>query len=133
MRAFPDSLSTSGCIQVLAPGGRPGSTSLRVLIAWIGAVEAERDPTDRFMSFGRTLLQAFRMQLTIASDPGIPLSNILARPCTAVHQTDIFANAAQLLVDRRETQRTVRRQLCHVYGHDTSKSNVRDETGGSYS
>ncbi|KAF8288770.1 dispersed gene family protein 1 (DGF-1), putative [Trypanosoma cruzi] len=54
------------------------------LFAWIGALEAERDPTDHFMNFGKILLQAFRTQLMMASDPGIPLFNILVRLCTAV-------------------------------------------------
>ncbi|RNC58849.1 surface protease GP63, partial [Trypanosoma cruzi] len=49
------------------------------LVTWIGALEAERDPTDRFMNLGRILLQEFRMQLMMASDLGIPLSKICAR------------------------------------------------------
>ncbi|EKG08820.1 dynein heavy chain, putative [Trypanosoma cruzi] len=56
------------------------------LFTWMCALEAERDPTDRFMNFGKMLLQAFRMQLMMASDPGIPLFNILARLCTAAHE-----------------------------------------------
>ncbi|KAF8285465.1 hypothetical protein TcBrA4_0136250 [Trypanosoma cruzi] len=65
--------------------------SFDCLAAWVGALGAERDLTDRFMNFGRILLQAFRMQLMMASDPGIPLFNIRARPCTAVHEADTFA------------------------------------------
>ncbi|RNF14739.1 dispersed gene family protein 1 (DGF-1) [Trypanosoma cruzi] len=85
------------------------------------------------MNLGRILLQAFRMQLMMASDPGIPLFNIRARPCTAVHEADTFARATQILLELRGTQISLRCQLCHVYGHVTSKSNVRDATGGSYS
>ncbi|RNC32838.1 selenocysteine-tRNA-specific elongation factor [Trypanosoma cruzi] len=103
------------------------------MVAWIGVLEAERDPTDRFMNFGRTLLQAFRMLLMMASDPGIPLFNIRARLCTAVHEADTFARSIQIPLERRGTQRPLRCQLCHVYGHVTSKSNARDATGGSYS
>ncbi|KAF8301154.1 hypothetical protein TcYC6_0054990 [Trypanosoma cruzi] len=103
------------------------------LVAWIDALEAERDPTDRFMNLGRILLHAFRMQLMMASDPGIPLFNILARLYTAVRQTDTFARATQPPLERRGTQISLRCQLCHVYGHVTSKSNVRNATGGSYS
>ncbi|RNC39639.1 hypothetical protein TcCL_NonESM10977, partial [Trypanosoma cruzi] len=47
-----------------------------------------------------------------------------ARLYTAVHQTDAYARAAQPLVDRRETQRTVRCQRCHTYGHEASTRNV---------
>ncbi|RNF12694.1 selenocysteine-tRNA-specific elongation factor [Trypanosoma cruzi] len=103
------------------------------MVAWICALEAERYLTDRFMNFGRTLLQAFRMQLMMASDPGIPLFNILARLCTAVHQTDTFARATQPLAGRRGTQISLRCQLCHFYRPVTSKSNVRDATEGGYS
>ncbi|KAF8300394.1 putative surface protease GP63 [Trypanosoma cruzi] len=84
------------------------------LVAWIGALEAERDPTDRFMNLGRILLQAFRMQLMMASDPGIPVFNILARPCTAVHEADTFARTIQIPLERRGTQISLRCQLCHV-------------------
>ncbi|RNC36876.1 selenocysteine-tRNA-specific elongation factor [Trypanosoma cruzi] len=103
------------------------------MVAWIVALEAERDLSDRFMSFGRTLLQAFRMQLMMASDPGIPLFNIRARLCTAVHEADTFARATRPLAERRGTQRPLRCQLFHVYGHVTSKNDVRDATGGSCS
>ncbi|KAF5220255.1 hypothetical protein ECC02_006689 [Trypanosoma cruzi] len=122
-----------GRIQLLETGGGPGSTSLRVLIAWIDAVEAERDPADRFMNFGRILVQAFRVQLMTASDPGIPLSNVRTRLCAAVHEADAFSRATQPPAERRGTQRPVRCQSCRVCGHDTSKSNVRDATRGSYS
>ncbi|KAF5220306.1 hypothetical protein ECC02_006743 [Trypanosoma cruzi] len=122
-----------GRIQLLETGGGPGSTSLRVLIAWIDAVEAERDPADRFMNFGRILLQAFRVQLMTASDPGIRLSNVRTRLCAAVHEADAFSRATQPPAERRGTQRPVRCQSCRVCGHDTSKSNVRHATGGSYS
>ncbi|RNC41151.1 selenocysteine-tRNA-specific elongation factor [Trypanosoma cruzi] len=103
------------------------------LFAWMCALEAERDPTDRFMNFGRILLQAFRVRLMTASDPGIPLFNILARLCTAVHEADTFARATQPLAERRGTQISLRCQMCHIYGHDVPTCNVRDKTGGSYS
>ncbi|RNC34847.1 hypothetical protein TcCL_Unassigned02327 [Trypanosoma cruzi] len=101
------------------------------LVEWIGVLEGGQDPTDRFMNLGRSLLNTFRMQLTIAFDPGIRLSKLRARLHTAVHQTDTNAKAAQPLVDRRETQRTVRCQRCHTYGHEASKCNVRPR--GNYS
>ncbi|RNC38863.1 dispersed gene family protein 1 (DGF-1) [Trypanosoma cruzi] len=85
------------------------------------------------MNFGRILLQAFRVRLMTASDPGVPLSNIRARHRTAVHEADTFARATQIPSERRGAQISLRCQLLHVYGHDTSKSNVRDEAGGSYS
>ncbi|RNC55675.1 structural maintenance of chromosome protein 4, partial [Trypanosoma cruzi] len=78
------------------------------LVEWIGVLEGLQDPTDRFMNMGRSLLNTFRMQLTMASDPGIRLSKLRARVYTAVHQTDNYAKAVQPLVDRRETQRTLR-------------------------
>ncbi|KAF8288135.1 hypothetical protein TcBrA4_0012720 [Trypanosoma cruzi] len=95
------------------------------LVEWIGALEGLQDPTDRIMNLGRSLLNTFRMQLTIASDPGIRLSKLRARLYTAVHQTDTYAKATQPLVDRRETQRTVRCQRCHIFGHEASTCNVR--------
>ncbi|ESS57146.1 selenocysteine-tRNA-specific elongation factor [Trypanosoma cruzi Dm28c] len=103
------------------------------LFAWMCALEAERDPTEHFMNFGKILLQAFRMQLMMASDPGIPLFNILARLCTAVHEADTFARATQPLAERRGTQISLRCQMCPIYGHDVPTCNVRDATGGSYS
>ncbi|KAF8304541.1 surface protease GP63 [Trypanosoma cruzi] len=103
------------------------------LFTWMCALEAERDPTDHFMNFGKILLQAFRTQLMMASDPGIPLFKILARLCTAVHRADVFARATQPLAERRRTQISLRCQMCHIYGHVTSKSNVRDATEGGYS
>ncbi|ESS54988.1 hypothetical protein TCDM_13571 [Trypanosoma cruzi Dm28c] len=101
------------------------------LVEWISALEGLQDPTDRIMNLGRSLLNTFRMQLTIASDPGIRLSKLRARLYTAVHQTDAYARAAQLFVDRRETQRTVRCQRCHIFGHEASTCNVRPR--GNYS
>ncbi|KAF8283168.1 helicase-like protein [Trypanosoma cruzi] len=49
------------------------------LVEWISALEGLQDPTDRIMNLGRSLLNTFRMQLTIASDPGIRLFQT-ARP-----------------------------------------------------
>ncbi|RNC51052.1 helicase-like protein, partial [Trypanosoma cruzi] len=69
------------------------------LVEWIGVLEGGQDPTDRFMNLGRSLLNTFRMQLTMASDPGIRLSKLRARLYTAVHQTDTNAKAVQLLFD----------------------------------
>ncbi|EKF99649.1 hypothetical protein TCSYLVIO_009427, partial [Trypanosoma cruzi] len=57
------------------------------LVEWISALEGLQDPTDRIMNLGRSLLNTFRMRLTIASDPGIRLSKLRARLYTAVHQT----------------------------------------------
>ncbi|ESS54954.1 helicase-like protein [Trypanosoma cruzi] len=95
------------------------------LVEWIGVLEGGQDPTDRVMNLGRSLLNTFRMQLTMASDPGIRLSKLRARLYTAVHQTDTYAKATQPFVDRRETQRTLRCQQCHTYGHEASTCNVR--------
>nr|AAV31600.1 putative GAG protein [Trypanosoma cruzi] len=103
------------------------------LVEWIGVLEDCRDPTDRIMNLGRSLLNTFRMQLTIASDPGIPLSTLRARLYTAVNKADTFARAALPLVERQVTQRSVRRQFCHVYRHDASTCNVRDATRGNHS
>ncbi|ESS61212.1 hypothetical protein TCDM_11214 [Trypanosoma cruzi Dm28c] len=95
------------------------------LVEWIGALEGWQDPTDRIINFDRSLRNTFRVQLTMASDPGILFSKLRARLHTAVHQTDTYARAAQPLVDRRETQRTLRCQRCHTYGHEASTCNVR--------
>ncbi|RNC51982.1 cytochrome P450 [Trypanosoma cruzi] len=103
------------------------------LVEWIGVLEGGQDPTDRFMNLGRPLMNTFRIQLTIASDPGIRLSKLRARLHTAVHQTDTYARAVQPLVDRRETQRTLRCQRCHTYGHDASTRNVRSAASRDYS
>ncbi|KAF8287646.1 hypothetical protein TcYC6_0029350 [Trypanosoma cruzi] len=78
------------------------------LVEWIGVLEGGQDPTVRFMNLGRSLLNTFRMRLAIASDPGFRLSKLRARLYTAVRQTGTHARAVQPLVDRRETQRTVR-------------------------
>ncbi|RNC41319.1 surface protease GP63 [Trypanosoma cruzi] len=107
--------------------------SIDLFVAWIGALEAEQDPTDRFMDLDGILLRAFRMRLMMASDPGIPLFNIRTRLCTAVYEADTFARATQIPSERRGAQISLRCQLFHVYGHVTSKSNVRDAAGGSYS
>ncbi|RNE96560.1 structural maintenance of chromosome protein 4, partial [Trypanosoma cruzi] len=101
------------------------------LVEWIGALEGQQCLTDQLMDFCRSLLNTFRMRLTIASDPGIRLSTPRARLYTAVYQTDAYARAAQLFVDRRESQRTVRCQLCHILGHEASTCNVRPR--GNYS
>ncbi|RNC51330.1 hypothetical protein TcCL_ESM11564 [Trypanosoma cruzi] len=85
------------------------------------------------MDLDGILMQEFRMQLMMASDPDIPLSKLRARLYTVVHEADTFARAAQLLAERRGAQRSLRCQLCHVYGHDASTSNARDAPGGSYS
>ncbi|PWV16258.1 putative Endonuclease-reverse transcriptase/Reverse transcriptase (RNA-dependent DNA polymerase) [Trypanosoma cruzi] len=95
------------------------------LVEWIGVLEGWRDPTDRFMNLGRSLLNTFRMQLTIASDPGTPLSTLRARLHTAVNKADTFARGTQPLVGRQVTQRSVRRPLCHTYRHDASTCNAR--------
>ncbi|RNC31730.1 hypothetical protein TcCL_Unassigned05734, partial [Trypanosoma cruzi] len=95
------------------------------LVEWIGALEGLQDPTDRFMNLGRSLLNTFRMQLTMSSDPVIRPSKLRARLHTAVHQTDAYARAAQIFVDQRETQRPVRCQRCYIFGHEASTCNVR--------
>ncbi|KAF8295015.1 hypothetical protein TcYC6_0095590 [Trypanosoma cruzi] len=53
------------------------------LFEWIGVLEGGQDRTDRFMNLRRPLMNTFRMQLTIASDPGIRLSKLRARLYTA--------------------------------------------------
>ncbi|EKG01183.1 protein kinase-like protein, putative [Trypanosoma cruzi] len=101
------------------------------LAVWIGALEGLQDPTDQLMDFDRPLRNTFRMRLTMASDPGIRLSKLRARLYTAVHQTDTYARATQPLVDRRETQRALRCQGCHIFGHEASTCNLRPR--GNYS
>ncbi|KAF8288474.1 hypothetical protein TcYC6_0034370 [Trypanosoma cruzi] len=107
MRAFPESLSTSGAHTII--GIRRAARLNLPLAVWLcgraRALEAERDPADRFMDFGRTLLQAFRTQLMTASDPNTPLSKQRARLRTAVHEADAFARAAQPLAERGGAQR----------------------------
>ncbi|EKG06015.1 hypothetical protein TCSYLVIO_002902 [Trypanosoma cruzi] len=51
------------------------------LVEWIGALEGVQDPTDELMDFGRSLLNTFLIELTMASDPGFLFSK-LARPST---------------------------------------------------
>ncbi|PWU95728.1 putative retrotransposon hot spot (RHS) protein [Trypanosoma cruzi] len=57
------------------------------LVSCERAEEAELDPTEQFMKLGRNLLQAFRLQLILASDPSMPLSRLSAR----LHKTAIVA------------------------------------------
>ncbi|RNF13558.1 structural maintenance of chromosome protein 4 [Trypanosoma cruzi] len=101
------------------------------LVELIGVLEGLQDPADRIMNLGRSLLNTFRMQLTIASDPGIRLSKLRARLHTAVRQTKTYARAARPLVDRRGTQRSLLCQRCHIFGHEASTCNVRPR--GNYS
>ncbi|RNF19452.1 helicase-like protein [Trypanosoma cruzi] len=103
------------------------------LVEWISALEGLQDPTDRIMNLGRSLLNTFRMQLTIASDPGIPLSTLRARLYAAVNKADTYAMATLPLVERQFTQRSVRHQFFHINRHDASTCNVRDETRGNHS
>ncbi|KAF8293558.1 hypothetical protein TcBrA4_0075890 [Trypanosoma cruzi] len=45
------------------------------LVECIGVLEGWQDPIDELMDFGRSLLNTFRMQLTIASDPASGFPN----------------------------------------------------------
>ncbi|KAF8304764.1 putative cytochrome P450 [Trypanosoma cruzi] len=54
------------------------------LVECIGVLEGWQDPIDELMDFGRSLLNTFRMQLTIASDPASGFPN-----CAAVY-TPLF-------------------------------------------
>ncbi|RNF13078.1 helicase-like protein, partial [Trypanosoma cruzi] len=49
------------------------------LVEWISALEGLHDPTDQLIDFGSSLLNTFLMELTMASDPGIPFSKLRAR------------------------------------------------------
>ncbi|EKG08081.1 ubiquitin hydrolase, putative,cysteine peptidase, Clan CA, family C19, putative, partial [Trypanosoma cruzi] len=93
------------------------------LVEWIGVLEGLQDPTDRIMNLGRSLLNTFRMQLTMASDPGIPLSTLRARLYAAVNKADTYAMATLPLVERQFTQRSVRHQFFHINRHDASTCN----------
>ncbi|EKG00438.1 mitochondrial processing peptide beta subunit, partial [Trypanosoma cruzi] len=96
-RAPPESFSTSGAHT--NAGNRTTSRfklAFDNLVEWIGVLEGLQDPPDRIMNLGRSLLNTFRMQLTIASDPGIRLSKMRARLHTAVHQTNTYARAPSL-------------------------------------
>ncbi|RNC34109.1 selenocysteine-tRNA-specific elongation factor [Trypanosoma cruzi] len=99
------------------------------LVSCRRALEIARDPTDQLMDFGRALLRTFRMQIMMASDPGIPLPKLRDRLHMAVHGADTFARATQPLVSRRATQqqqqRLLRCRLCRICGHDASACNVR--------
>ncbi|RNC52266.1 putative selenocysteine-tRNA-specific elongation factor, partial [Trypanosoma cruzi] len=86
---------------------------------------AERDPADRFLDFGRALLQAFRTQLMTASDPNTPLSKQRARLHTAVHEADAFARAARPLAERGEGTTTVRRQRRRICGREALARKAR--------
>ncbi|KAF8297675.1 hypothetical protein TcYC6_0079360 [Trypanosoma cruzi] len=68
------------------------------LVSCRRALEIDRDPTDQLMDFGRALLRTFRMQIMMASDPGIPLSKLRDRLHMAVHGADTLARATQPLV-----------------------------------
>ncbi|KAF8282563.1 hypothetical protein TcBrA4_0081410 [Trypanosoma cruzi] len=96
------------------------------LVEWISALEGLQDPTDRIMNLGRSLLNAFWMQLTIASDPGIRLSKLRAPRLLHRCSPDghlCEGDPASRGFGRRN-QRTVRCQRCHTYGHKASTCNV---------
>ncbi|KAF8286984.1 hypothetical protein TcYC6_0003680 [Trypanosoma cruzi] len=103
------------------------------LVAWIGALEAERDPTDRFMNLGRILLRAFRMQLMMASDPGIRLSPNYCAPlfynrCST--KTGLLREAAQPLRSARNPDALAMTTLSYLWTRGIY-SNVRPR--GNYS
>ncbi|KAF8283456.1 hypothetical protein TcBrA4_0058470 [Trypanosoma cruzi] len=108
MRAFPESLSTSGAHTIV--GNRRKATLNLPLAIWLRGwvLGGWQDSTDRIMNLGSSLLITFRMQLAIASELSIRLSKLRARLYTAVRQTDAYARAAQLLAERRGTQRLSR-------------------------
>ncbi|ESS54903.1 hypothetical protein TCDM_13675 [Trypanosoma cruzi Dm28c] len=95
------------------------------------ALRLYREPQKQFMDLGRIIPRAFRMQIVIKSDPSIPIQKLPARLHTAFHEADTFARLAQPLMDRRGTrsqqQRSLRCQLCLIYGHDASTRNVRSK------
>ncbi|RNF00046.1 structural maintenance of chromosome protein 4 [Trypanosoma cruzi] len=63
----------------------------------------------------------------------IPPSTVRARLHMAVHAADTFARVAGPFVDCRGTrppqQRSLRCQLCRIYGNEASTCNVRPEMG----
>ncbi|KAF5220789.1 helicase-like protein [Trypanosoma cruzi] len=79
------------------------------LFVWIGAPEGLQDPTDRFMNFGEVPTEYIPDAAHDCIRSRHPALQT-ARLYTAVHQTDTYARAVQPLVDRRETQRTLRCQ-----------------------
>ncbi|KAF8289973.1 hypothetical protein TcBrA4_0134820 [Trypanosoma cruzi] len=59
------------------------------LVSCESAQEAERDSIEQFMKLGRSLLNTFRLQLILASEPSMPLSRLSARPCKNSDRCDV--------------------------------------------
>ncbi|KAF8300369.1 hypothetical protein TcYC6_0060670 [Trypanosoma cruzi] len=104
-----------------------------ILFSWMRALQLYREPNKQFMDLGRIVLQVFWMQIMIKSDPSIPIQKLRARLHTAFHEDDTFARVAQPFMDRMGTrpqqQRSLRCQLCPIYGHEASTCNVRSKRG----
>ncbi|KAF8284787.1 hypothetical protein TcBrA4_0043200 [Trypanosoma cruzi] len=130
MRASPESFLTSWTHTII--GNRRRTRLSFPSTVWSrGRERWKQSGVSPIMKLGRTLLQEFRMQLTMASEPDIPVFNIRARHRSAVNEADTFARAIPIPLERRGTQILSRCQLCGVYGHEASANNVRDATGGS--
>ncbi|EKF29693.1 DnaJ chaperone protein, putative [Trypanosoma cruzi marinkellei] len=73
MRGFPESLSTPGAHTSIG-AGRTTRLKLPLTVGCVdGRAGSAAGPADCLMDSGGMLLQEFRMQLTMASDPGVPL------------------------------------------------------------
>ncbi|EKF29698.1 selenocysteine-tRNA-specific elongation factor, putative [Trypanosoma cruzi marinkellei] len=102
------------------------------LVAWVGVLETKRELPDLFLKLSTRLLQAFRLQLMMAPEPGIPLYKPRARPPTAVREADAYAGATPPLAKRRGAQRTPRRQRRGICGHDATTRSSRDAFTKNY-
>ncbi|RNC36314.1 surface protease GP63 [Trypanosoma cruzi] len=132
MKASLEFYSKSGAHAISGTEGTLTPESpLAFLVLWMRALQLHREPKKQFMDLGRIIPRVFRMRIVIKFDTSIPIQKLRARLCTAFHGDDTFARVAQPLMDRRGTrsqqQRSLRCQLCLIYGHDASTCKVRSK------
>ncbi|KAF8297330.1 hypothetical protein TcYC6_0082510 [Trypanosoma cruzi] len=80
------------------------------LVLWTRALGMDRDPTGGFIAIGGALMQDFRLQIMMATEPSVLLSALRVCP-------------------RTQKQRSLQCRLCRIYGHDVSACKLRGAGG----
>ncbi|RNC62158.1 hypothetical protein TcCL_ESM00174, partial [Trypanosoma cruzi] len=80
------------------------------LVLWTRALGMDRDPTGGFIAIGGALMQDFRLQIMMATEPSVLLSALRVCP-------------------RTQKQRLLQCRLCRIYGHDVSACKLRGAGG----
>ncbi|KAF8297232.1 hypothetical protein TcYC6_0082320 [Trypanosoma cruzi] len=80
------------------------------LVLWTRALGMDRDPTGGFIAIGGALMQDFRSQIMMATEPSVLLSALRVCP-------------------RTQKQRSLQCRLCRIYGHDVSACKLRGAGG----